>query len=240
MTSYSSGLRDYHGACSPRPACCPGICSYSMCFIVPSVRRDRLSRTHLPSGVSRCVIPGFTLLTPTLLCSMHYHHLLLTIFEALLHNDATPKDLITEAEKTTAEAHRNLQTLIHVSYLRHGYESMDLFTVVPLMLTVWECIEAINETPPGSTSVETLRSTLLLAAKGLHDQQHTHYLAKALYSVISGRLPSAEAALLQQTIGASNVEEALEEEDMKPPIRCRWPGSVVKKKQEMNSYIFSN
>lgn len=74
--------------------------------------------------------------------SMHYYHLILTIYEPLL-------DVETELEPSpnqiVDEARKYLQMLIQIYYLHHGFEAMDLFIVVPLMLAGSECVNAISK-----------------------------------------------------------------------------------------------
>lgn len=116
--------------------------------------------------------------------SMYYHHLILTLYEPLLevktNQEPSPHQIIADAKKY-------LQTLVRVYYLRHGFEAMDLFIVIPLILAGSDCIDAINEQTP-SPKLETLRSTLILVAKGLFNQRRNHYLAEALFRVIRGRM----------------------------------------------------
>ncbi|KAK2596784.1 hypothetical protein QQS21_006112 [Conoideocrella luteorostrata] len=78
------------------------------------------------------------------------------------------------------------------------FDAMDLFIVIPLVLAGSQCIEAINEQTPAS-QLETLRSTLILVTKGLSSQRRNHYLRKALFRVIRGRMRQQEAALLRET-----------------------------------------
>lgn len=166
---------------------------------------------------------------------MYYHHLILTIFEPLLGatkgQQLCPHQIVADAKKL-------LQTLVRLYYLRHGYEAMDLFIVIPLMLAASDCIEAIDERTPPS-ELESLRSTLILATKGLHAQRRNHYLAEALFRVIRGQMRPSEVSLFR---GIMNVDEdeAAEKPDMAQPVRSHWPVSVVKKKGDMDSYILKN
>lgn len=166
---------------------------------------------------------------------MYYHHLILTIFKPLLEAKTTQKP---SPQQIVADATKYLQTLVRLYYLRHGYEAMDLFIVIPLMLTASDCIEAINERTPAS-ELETLRSTLILVAKGLYTQRRNHYLAEALFRVIRGRMLPPEVALFR---GIINIEgdQADEKPDMAQAVRSHWPVSVVKKKDDLNSYILTN
>src|ERR1700760_3508757 len=110
---------------------------------------------------------------------MYYHHLILTIFEPLLDTKTNQEP---SPQQIVADSKRCLQTLIRLYYLRHGYEAMDLFIVIPLMLAASDCLDAINERTP-AYKLESLRSTLLLVGKGLYHQRKNHYLAEHCFEL---------------------------------------------------------
>ncbi|KAM5350843.1 hypothetical protein ACJ41O_007348 [Fusarium nematophilum] len=126
---------------------------------------------------------------------------------------------------------------LQLYYLRHGFEAMDLFIVIPLMLTGYDCIDTINEQTP-EAELETLRSTLILIAQGLHSQRRNHYLAEALFRVIRGRMRPLEVALLR---GVSlDEDEADSRRDMVQAVRSHWPVSVVKNQKDVETHILTN
>lgn len=136
------------------------------------------------------------------------------------------------------ESKRQTQTLIRLYYLRHGYDAMDLFLVVPLMMAASDCLEAIDRGTTGR-DLEVLRSTLILVAKGLYNQRRNHYLAEALFRVIRGRMRPSEVALLKDTMSLDEREWD-ERRDMVQAVRSQWPVSVVKKKEDLDSHILTN
>jgi hypothetical protein len=166
---------------------------------------------------------------------MYYQHLILTIFRPLADIQTTHTPQPHQILETT---NLYLQTLIRLYYLRHGYEAMDLFIVIPLMLSATDCIDAINAQPPTS-NLESLRSTLILTAMGLHTQRRNHYLAEALFRVVRGRMRPAELALFK---GVINMDEDETERNarMVQEVRSDWPVSVVKKKDEKNAYVLKH
>ncbi|KAK8103262.1 hypothetical protein PG984_016408 [Apiospora sp. TS-2023a] len=150
---------------------------------------DNLSRPLLPENI--------------------YHDLLLSIYEPLLDAKRTQSP---SPQSVVAEATRYLQTLIRLYYLRHGFESMDLFIVIPLVNAGFHIIDDINnhhssQTPISAEKLEVLRSTLILIAKGLHSQRSNHYLAEALFRVVRGRMWLQEASLLKTTLHFDEGEE---------------------------------
>lgn len=166
---------------------------------------------------------------------MYYHHLILTVFKPLL-NATTNQDLLVK--QVVDDASRFLQTLVRLYYLRHGYEAMDLFIVIPLVLTAYDCIDAINESTLAS-DVESLRSTLILVTKGLHSQRSNHHLTDALFRVIRGKMRPVEVSLFKGTMNMDGVEldESL---DMAQTVRSHWPIAVVKNKKDVDNYVLAN
>ena len=167
--------------------------------------------------------------------SIYYHHLLLTIYEPLL---GTRTNQEPSPQRIVADAKKHLQTLIRLYYLRHGFKAMDLFIVIPLMLAGIECVEAIDE-GTAVNELETLRSTLILAAKGLYNQRRNHYLAQALYRVIRGRMRPREIALLKDAMNLDE-DEPDERQEMVQAVRSHWPVSVVKNMDDLDSHILTN
>lgn len=185
-----------------------------------------------PSFLSDYRIAEWTLL---IIDSIYYHHLFLTLYEPLCDANTTQGP---SPQQIVADAKKQLQTLVRLYYLRHGFEAMDLFIVIPLMLTGYDCIDAINEQTP-ATELETLRSTLILIAQGLYSQRRNHYLAEALFRVIRGRMRPKELALLRGTMSLEE-QEAVNERDAMQPVRSHWPVSVVKRQQDVDAHILKN
>ncbi|KAK8023542.1 hypothetical protein PG993_011608 [Apiospora rasikravindrae] len=192
-----------------------------------------LKRYH---GLSRPLLPETIVLPAHLQLHMYYHNLLLSIFEPLLEvktdQDPTPQAIVTEAS-------RYMQTLIRLYYLRHGFESMDLFIVIPLVDAGFRCIDDINSSQISPARLEVLRSTLILIAKGLHSQRSNHYLAEALFRVVRGRMRLQEASLLKTSLHFDEGEED-RKSAMVQTVRSHWPVSVVKKKEDLDNHILGN
>lgn len=166
---------------------------------------------------------------------MYYYHLILLIYEPLLdaktNQEPSPQQIVSDAQ-------RYLQTLIRLYFLRHGYEAMDLFIVVPFMLAGSKCIDDISEQVPGP-KLEALRSTLILIAQGLYHQRRNHYLAEVLFRVIRGQMRQDEFSLLKNSMRIDD-EEDIERRHLAQAVRSHWPVSVVKKSEDMESYILKN
>ncbi|KAF5549290.1 nitrogen assimilation transcription factor nit-4 [Fusarium mexicanum] len=166
---------------------------------------------------------------------MYYHHLLLTIFEPLYDAETTREP---SPQLIVADSKKNMQTLVRLYYLRHGFEAMDLFIVIPLMVIGYDSINAIKE-ETSTEEIELLRSTLILIAQGLYYQRKNHYLAQALFRVIRGKMRSQEIGLLKSSMALDRYETDPEPE-MAVVVRSHWPVSVVKKHEDVESHILTN
>lgn len=141
------------------------------------------------------------------------------------------KELVNEASK-------NLKTLVRLYYLRHGFEAMDLFIVIPLMLCGFQCINSINDQTPVE-QLEILRSTIILIAKGLHDQRSDFHLASVLFRVLRGRMRLQEAALLKGII-TFDENEVDEREAMSQAVRSHWLVSPAQKKEDVETHVLNH
>ncbi|KAF5591473.1 nitrogen assimilation transcription factor nit-4 [Fusarium pseudocircinatum] len=141
-------------------------------------------------------------------------------------------------QRIVADSKKNMQTLVRLYYLRHGFEAMDLFIVIPLMVMGYDSIDAIKEDTP-TEEIELLRSTLVLIAQGLYYQRKNHYLAHALFRVIRGKMRPQEIGLLKSSMALDRYE-ADPEPEMAVAVRSHWPVSVVKKHEDMESHILTN
>ncbi|KAH7215812.1 hypothetical protein DER44DRAFT_806843 [Fusarium oxysporum] len=167
--------------------------------------------------------------------NMYYHHLLLTIFEPLDDAETTQEP---SPQRIIADSNKNMQTLVRLYYLRHGFEAMDVFIVIPLMAMGYDSVDAIKEDTP-TEQIELLRSTLILIAQGLYYQRRNHYLAQALFRVIRGKMRPQEIGLLKSSMALDKYETDPEPE-MAVAVRSHWPVSVVKKHEDMESHILTN
>lgn len=171
---------------------------------------------------------------------MYYHNLILAIYEPLLDMKTTQTQE-NSLRQIVSDASKCLQTLVRLYYLRHGFDAMDLFIVIPLVLAGFKCIDAITDDTP-TPKLQDLRSTLVLVAKGLYSQRRNHYLAEALYRVVRGRMRPQEVALLKETVdlGEDDAEGAAGRQAMAQAVRSHWPVSIVGKGEDVDSYLLTN
>jgi hypothetical protein len=167
---------------------------------------------------------------------MYYHHLLLTIFEPLLNaatatSEASPHHVVSSAKK-------NLHTLVRLYFLRHGFEAMDLFIAIPLMMIGYESLNLINDNTPAD-EIESIRATVILVAQGLYYQRRHYYLAQVLFRVIRGRMRQQDIGLLERSMALKlgDVDRDLE---LAVAVRSQWPVTNVKKQKEIKPHVLSN
>ncbi|RGP70996.1 nitrogen assimilation transcription factor nit-4 [Fusarium sporotrichioides] len=196
--------------------------------------RGRLESWYrdLPESLTpkRIVLPG------QLQIHLFYYHLLLTIFEPLL--DVTNATSEASPHQIVASAKKNLNTLVRLYFLRHGFEAMDLFMVIPLMLIGYESISLINDDTPAD-EIESLRATLILVAQGLYYQRRNYYLAQVLFRVIRGKMRQQEIGLLESSMALKlgNVDRDTE---LTAAVRSQWPVINVKKQEEIEPHVLNN
>ncbi|KAH8666968.1 hypothetical protein BX600DRAFT_511851 [Xylariales sp. PMI_506] len=189
---------------------------------------DRLPE---PLSARAIVLPGHLQL------HMYYYNLILSLYEPFIDMDLERRQ--GTPRQVTAEASKYLHTLVRLYYLRHGFEAMDLFIVIPLILTGFECINAINR-KPAVDKLEALRSTLVLTAKGLYSQSRNHHLAQALFRVIRGRMRPQEAAILKSVMNLDASDDPNETAPMEA-VRSYWPVNVVKQEdKDLGSDLLTN
>jgi len=90
------------------------------------------------------------------------------------------------------------ETLTRLYYLRHGFETANIFFSHFLLVQSFASVAALNtQTSPSSTlSTDDVRATLFLAAKGLCDQGQNHYLAHTVYYAVESRMNPEDAELM--------------------------------------------
>jgi len=97
-------------------------------------------------------------------------------------------------------------------YIRHGFEGSDsYFThhLTTLASAILQQQKLVQSTPSGSESSPTknlemnredMRNTIILAAKGLHDQGANYYLAINVFNVVQGAMDAEDINVLQRFV----------------------------------------
>lgn len=172
--------------------------------------------------------------------SIEYHNIIMTLWEPFA---ASARGHDQTCQRLLADAGDRLQTLLRVYYLRHGFGATDVFLCQPLALTGFLCLKAIGQhaspervpdlgsSRAAAAELEALRSTLFLAAKGLHDQGRSHYLARTLFLVIHSQMRAEEASLMRAIASVAGEDGGAEEarQTQMHAVVSHWPVSAVSK-----------
>ncbi|RBR26560.1 uncharacterized protein FIESC28_00636 [Fusarium coffeatum] len=152
---------------------------------------------------------------------MHYYNLIIFLLETL--NVTTPQALYdASVQRALNEAKVRLETILRLYYLRHGYESYDLFLLSLLSFLGFMQIKAMNSIDSGE--LESRRSTVALAAKGLHDQSRNCYLAEIVFRIMKRNMGADSYYLLKNIdIGDEDEEASIR---MSEQVHSSWPIDV--------------
>ena len=104
-----------------------------------------------------------------------------------------PHDLLRESK-------RSLEILIRLYYMRHGFVTSDAFMVQYLSLVAFSTYTSIRADME-SSSLEALRSTIVLVAMALRDQSHSHYLGQLVFNAVRSGMGVAEIDLIDRFTG---------------------------------------
>lgn len=168
-------------------------------------------------------------------------------------NDNTNPALVA---RTGPAAMRNLETVARLYYLRHGFEACDSSLAYPLSLLASISLRALQgdggdgaRLAAGRGWPEVLRSTLVLAMKGLHEQGRHMHVCKVLFRLLADRMGPAEAGILGRFViissgegggGGGEREGAGAEADLALHTRSRFPVPVVKMGEDLDGAILEN
>lgn len=157
---------------------------------------------------------------------MHYYIVIINIFGAhavataerfIFHTSKTPRQIISEALAC-------LQTVTYIYYYRHGFKTYDPAMLQFLTFLSFRSLAELKSCENPNIS-RTLRSTLLLSAKGLQEQGRNYYLGEVMSRIIRD-----EAACFDPTLVVHSADTEDEEEDtavILQRIHSQWPvGSI--------------
>lgn len=153
-------------------------------------------RQNLPEPLT----PKKIVLPHQLKLHMHYNHVLIDLVTPILdYNGSVGPQLSQTPRDIYIDAVTHFETVVRLYYLRHGFEGTDLFLLHFLGLLNHITMNAI-ETSAGSSFLEARRSTLLLLTKGIHDQSHVHFIARAILRYQINLMRLEDVDLLRQFV----------------------------------------
>ncbi|GAB0134298.1 hypothetical protein EsDP_00002676 [Epichloe bromicola] len=175
---------------------------------------DWYQKLPLPLQAENIALPSQIML------HMSYHSVLSGTFSAI----QSPLLLVNAGESSTKEVVANaddsLELLIRLYYLRHGFEVGEKFLPSILSQLALRSLNALRKRESPS-DVEAVKSTLVLAVKGLRDQGESFYLCQVLLRLLKSKMGSGELRLLSQEAELDDAAD-WQERQMKE-VRGRWP-----------------
>ncbi|EWY84009.1 hypothetical protein FOYG_13789 [Fusarium oxysporum NRRL 32931] len=149
---------------------------------------------------------------------MHYYNLIVYLLETLRMTTA-PALVDDSVQKALSDAKIKMETLLRLYYLRHGFESYDIFIVILLAFIGFMHAKALDSSK--MVDLESRKSTVVLVVKGLGDQSNNCYLARVVFRLLKGSIGSKNDFLLKE-VGI--VEEDGEyEKAMEEQVNSSWP-----------------
>ncbi|KAK4154424.1 nitrogen assimilation transcription factor nirA [Chaetomidium leptoderma] len=164
-----------------------------------------------------------------LIMHMNYHNVIINLAHAVcVTGEAQAPENLEFYIQVRDASERHLETLVRLYYLRHGFKHFDCYLshcLVQLGFMVLmrlssptrtnDLPQATTPSPPRNnpsttntedkttttTEINTLRSTLFLAAKGIHEQGQSYFVGKALLRTLKAKMSPVEQQLLAQIIG---------------------------------------
>ncbi|KAH8203134.1 hypothetical protein TruAng_002655 [Truncatella angustata] len=109
------------------------------------------------------------------------------------------------AQAVAASAKNSLESLVHLYYARHSFESCDTIMLAYLDLVGFDALRELGTTSgPERTSK---LSTVVLCAKGLRDQARHFYIAEVVFSILRDSMSPDDARQLKQFASIDNEEK---------------------------------
>lgn len=127
------------------------------------------------------------------------------------------KQLVTDAE-------RDLNILLRLYYLRHGFSHADVYLVSPLSKLGFMALQSLS-TSQTHADLDYARSTLFLALQGLREQGCSFYISRTMYYILRQQLRPEEVRYLA---GTEDAECAADERPgMAGEIQSAWTPAIV-------------
>ncbi|KAA8632821.1 hypothetical protein SMACR_02850 [Sordaria macrospora] len=163
---------------------------------------------------------------------MHFYFILINMLRPIVtsewRNGIPPGKTIPPC--TPHDAYLNatilFETLIRIYYLRHGFEALDSFLMQFLGALAYMTIDAIAQNP-SAPHVETLRSTALLATKGMWEQAQSLYVARAVLRLLASAMRPEDVQLLKKFANVE-AETDIYAAPLEQPVQSDWPTYVVR------------
>ncbi|GAB1321084.1 hypothetical protein MFIFM68171_11294 [Madurella fahalii] len=180
--------------------------------------------------------PERVTLPAQLMLHINFQNIVLNLYEPICATDQTR---ITQGDGTSSweiwnTASLHFETLVRLYYLRHGFDYGDTFLGQPLNQLAFISLKKIlaaadTNAPSNPCDLDSTRSTLILAAKGIHDQGKSHYLCRVTFQMLKNKMRPAERDMLGTVIGEveDDANKKFQEQQILRGVRSRLVPSAV-------------
>ncbi|KAF1828805.1 hypothetical protein BDW02DRAFT_614218 [Decorospora gaudefroyi] len=173
-----------------------------------------------------------------LLLHMQFHNLVTMTFQPFLQaetsfNEFNKKDAFQKYSgfspaRLYAASKASLQTLLHMFYHRHGFEAYYIFLLQVLVQLGFDSLERLRS-PEGQqkhfpAKMKATRATLILCAKGLHDQSRNFFLSELVFRILRDKMDPVDVRLLKDW--AQIKDEEKREKLMLQHVHGEYPVNV--------------
>jgi hypothetical protein len=141
--------------------------------------------------------------------SLHYLQVALETQE-LLQANGLPAEVMPpalDASSSMAVGRACYETIVRLYYLRHGFEHSDIFGVQYLNIIAFGALKQLKEAIT-NPEMDEVRSSLILAAKGLHDQGRSWYLPHSVFQLVRNAMSPEDCDILERFANVSLKDEA--------------------------------
>ncbi|KXJ93632.1 hypothetical protein Micbo1qcDRAFT_231332 [Microdochium bolleyi] len=176
---------------------------------------------------------------------MHYYSVVILMFQAVVARQdstgsstrqssttraplpfAVPRDL--NPKYILSDAKNRLELLLRLYFLRHGFESFDIFMIHLLSQTGFVHLKELStDRMPGDIE-QARRSMIVLAAKGLHDQAANCFLGEVVLGMFKDTMGAETLRMLHGLLPNSAREDSEVRKDLiAVHLHSAWPVGVV-------------
>lgn len=168
--------------------------------------------------------------------SMEYYGQLIALFKPL--TDLEPGEERFRMEMLSY-AKLELETLVRLYYLRHSFEYYDPFMMHFLLLIGYATLEELTaDADSEPVTRNSLRSILILCAKGLHDQGRNYYTAQVVFRLIRDKFQPEDREFLKRFTQSDDAED--EKPLMALNIQSSWPIPFINVNQDPSLSMLEN
>ncbi|CAN9445111.1 unnamed protein product [Alternaria alternata] len=173
-----------------------------------------------------------------LLLHMQFHNLVTMTFQPFLQHETSSNqphdggafeiDAGFSPARLYAASKASLQTLLHMFYHRHGFEAYYVFLLQIFVQLGFDSIERLR-TPEARqehfpAKMKATRATLILCAKGLHDQGRNFFLSELVFRILRDKMDPVDVKLLKDW--ARIEDENRREKLMLEHVHSEYPVNV--------------